>query len=84
MNRKLIAIAIVAGLALPGVAQARTTRAELRRDVAAVHHEQRDLRQELRQHDWRDARQERRELSRAKQELREDSRAYWRQHHRRH
>lgn len=82
MNRKLITALIVAGLAVPGVAQARTTRAELHRDVAAVHHEKRDLRHELRQHDRQGARQERRELHRARHELREDSRAFAHQHRR--
>ena len=72
MNRKLLGILIVAGLALPGVA----TRAELRRDHVAVKHERHQLHRAAAHHNWKRAKVERRELARAKHELREDRRDF--------
>lgn len=80
MNRKLIASLILVGLALPGVAQAKVTRAELRRDVHEVKQERRDVRHELHQRDLHGVKQERRELRDAKHDLRHDKRAFRRQH----
>lgn len=80
MNRKLLGILIVAGLALPGVAQAHTTRAELHRDRVAVKHERHQLHRAAAHHNWQRAKVERRDLARAKHELREDRRDYRRQH----
>lgn len=79
MNCKLLGALIVAGLALPGIAQAHTTRAELRRDHAAVKHERHQLHRAVAHHNWQRAKVERRELARAKHELREDRRDYRRQ-----
>lgn len=81
MKTKLIAAALVAGLALPAAAQARVTRGELRHDVRQVREERRDLKEERRELDWRGVREERRELKRAKGELRRDSRQHYRHHH---
>lgn len=82
MNRILLSTLVVAGLALPGVAQAKVTRAELRHDVHQVREERRDLREELRERDRAGIREEKRELDRAKRELRQDTRRFHRQHHR--
>jgi hypothetical protein len=73
---------IVAGLALPGMAQARVTRGELRHDVHQVREQKRDLREELRERDRKGIREEKHELNRAKHELRQDTRRFHRQHHR--
>lgn len=83
MKTKLIALALVAGLTMPAVAQARVTRAELRHDVKQVREERRDLKQDLRERDWRGAREERRELGQAKRELKRDSLRFHHQQHRR-
>ena len=80
MNAKLIALALAAGLALPAAAQAHTTRAELRHDRAVVKHEKRELHRAAANGNWHRAKQERRELGRAKQELREDRRDFRRTH----
>jgi hypothetical protein len=80
MNTKLIAAALIAGLALPAAAQAHVTRGELRHDVRQVREERRDVKEERREHDWRGVREERRELNRAKGELRRDSKRFHRQH----
>lgn len=82
MNRILLSALVVTGLALPGIAQAHVTRAELRHDVRQVHEEKRDLREERREHDRQGIREEKRELHRAKSELRQDARHFHRQHHR--
>ncbi|WP_088310810.1 hypothetical protein [Novosphingobium sp. B 225] len=76
MKAKLIALAIVGGLTLPVAAQAHTTRAELRRDHAAVQHEKRQLHRAVANKNWHRAKVERRELARAKHELREDRRDF--------
>ncbi len=81
MKAKLIALAIVGGLTLPAAAaQAHTTRAELRRDHAAVKHEKRQLHRAVANKNWQRAKVERRELGRAKHELREDRRDFRRTH----
>lgn len=74
MNTKLVALALVAGLALPSAAQAGTTRAELRRDVRDVHQERHDLARAYHAGNPARIKAERRELRGAKQELREDVR----------
>ena len=80
MKKQLVALAVIAGLALPGIAQAHTTRGELRRDHAAVRHEKRDLHRARVNHNWKKTKHERRELKRAKHELREDRRDFRRTH----
>lgn len=87
MKTKLIALAIIAGLTMPVAAQAHAkpghvTRAELRHDVRQVREEKRDLKEELRERDWRGTKEERRELGKAKRELKQDTRRFHRQHHR--
>jgi hypothetical protein len=89
MKTKLIALAIVAGLTMPVAAQAHAgpghvTRAELRHDVKQVREEKRDLKEEVRERDWRGVKEERRELGKAKRELKQDTRRFYRQHHRGH
>lgn len=79
MNRTILA-ALVAAIALPGMAQAHTTRAELRRDTRAIHHEQRELASARYHHNYRKAHEERRELKAARQERREDARDFHRTH----
>lgn len=83
MNTKLIALALVTGLTLPAAAQAHVTRGELRHDVKQVREEMHDLKEERRERDWRGVKEERRELKRAKGELRRDSYRFHRQHGRR-
>lgn len=80
MKKQLVALALIAGLALPGIAQAHTTRGELRRDHAAVRHEKRELHRAQANGHWKKARHERRELASAKHELREDRRDFRRTH----
>lgn len=80
MNRKLLAVLIGIGVALPGVAEARVTRSDLRQDHRVVHHEKRELRQARQQHEWREARHEKRELHHAQHKLHRDQRHYRQQH----
>lgn len=80
MNRSLIASLAIAALALPGLAQAHTTRAELRHDVRSVHHERHELARAKHNHNYAKAREERRELTAAKRELHEDARDFHRTH----
>lgn len=80
MKKQLVALALIAGLALPGLAQAHTTRSELRRDHAAIRHEKRELHRARVHHNWKKAHAERRDLARAKHELREDRRDFRRTH----
>lgn len=82
MNRTILAAAAVAALALPGLAQAHTTRAELRHDARAVHQEHRELVRARAHHNPRAVHEERRELSAAKRELHEDARDFHRTHRR--
>lgn len=82
MNTKLIALALVAGLALPASAQARTTRAELRHDVRDVHQERHDLARAVHSGSPARIKAERRELHGARQELREDTRDFYRERRR--
>lgn len=81
MNRTLVAALAVAALTLPGIAQAHTSRGELRRDVRAVHQERHELARAKRTHNPHKIREERREYKAAKRELREDARDF--HHHRR-
>jgi len=83
MKTKLLFALIAAGLALPSAAQARVTRAELHRDVRDVHQERHDLARAVKSGNPARIHAERRELRGARQELREDSRAYARKVHRR-
>lgn len=82
MKRMIVAGLALAALTMPGLAQAKVTRGELHRDAREVRQERHDLHKELRQHDLRGARDERRELRDAKHDLRHDKRAFKRQHHR--
>ncbi|MBN8483295.1 MAG: hypothetical protein J0L50_00820 [Sphingomonadales bacterium] len=87
MKTKQIALAFIAGLTMPVAAQAHAkpghvTRTELRHDVRQVREEKRDLKEELRERDWRGAKEERRELGKAKHELKQDTRRFHRQHNR--
>jgi len=68
---KLITAALIAAVALPGVASAQSNR-ELRRDREDIRQEQRDVRQAQRYGSPSDVRQERRELRDAHREYRED------------
>lgn len=80
MNRTFVAALAVAALALPGLAQAHTTRAELRHDVRVVHQERHELAHAKRNHNPHKVREERREYKAAKRELREDARDFHRTH----
>ncbi|MDE2412260.1 MAG: hypothetical protein KGM18_10855 [Sphingomonadales bacterium] len=80
MNRTLLAALAVAALALPGVASAHTTRAELRHDHQVVQQERHELARAKHHHNYQRAKAERRELKSAKRELREDRRDYNRTH----
>lgn len=82
MTRTILAAAAGAALALPGLAQAHTTRAELRHDVRAVHQEHRELARARAHQNPRAVHEERRELKSAKRELHEDARDFRRTHHR--
>lgn len=82
MNRTLVAALAVAALALPGIAQAHTTRAELRHDARVVHQERHELARAKRTHNPHKVREERRELKAAKREMREDARDFHRTHSR--
>lgn len=84
MTKKLlIALAITGtttGLILPSVASAKTTRAELRHDHKVIQHEKRQLARAAYHHNGPKVREERRELSAARKELREDRRDWKRTH----
>ncbi|WP_374530098.1 hypothetical protein [Novosphingobium sp.] len=82
MNHKLLTALIVAGLALPGVAQAKVTNNDLRHDAARVHKEKRELAHARKHHRHHQARHERHELRQAKRDLHRDAHAYARQHSR--
>ena len=82
MNRILVASLAVAALALPGIAQAHTTRAELRHDVRSVHQERHELAHAKRSHNPHKIQEERREYKAAKRELREDARDFHHTHRR--
>ena len=82
MNRILVASLAVAALALPGIAQAHTTRAELRHDVRVVHQERHELARAKRSHNPHKIQEERREYKAAKRELREDARDFHHTHRR--
>ena len=69
--RKLILSAIIAAVAIPGVAGAQS-RGELRRDRQDIREEQRELNRAYRSGDRREIRDERRDLREARQEYRED------------
>jgi Ni/Co efflux regulator RcnB len=69
--RKLIIGALIAAVALPGMANAQS-RGELRRDRQDIREEQRDLRRAYRSGDRGDIREERRDLREARREYRED------------
>jgi Ni/Co efflux regulator RcnB len=69
--RKLILGALMAAVALPGMANAQS-RGELRRDRQDIREEQRDLRRAYRSGDRGDIREERRDLREARREYRED------------
>jgi Ni/Co efflux regulator RcnB len=71
--RKLIISALMAAVALPGVANAQS-QGELRRDRQDVREERRELRDAQRRGDRGDIRDERGDLREARQELREDRR----------
>lgn len=80
MKTKLILAIAVAGLCLPSVASAHTTRRELHHDKAVIHHEQRQLARAAYHHNGPKVRKERHELAAARRELRED-RHDWRRTH---
>ncbi|MDE2436200.1 MAG: hypothetical protein KGM49_08075 [Sphingomonadales bacterium] len=79
MNRTILA-AIVAAIALPSMAQAHTTRADLRHDNRVVHREQRELARARHHHDHRLAHMERRELKAARHDRRDDVHDFRRTH----
>ena len=86
MNKIFVVVLVAAGLALPAAAQAHSprghvTRAELRHDVRDVHQERHDVARAYHSGNPARIKAEQRELRGAKRELREDSRAYHRQHH---
>lgn len=83
-TKLMIATLAAAGLVIPATAQARVTRAELRHDARVVHHERHDLARAKAHGNPKRIAAEKRELRRAKQELREDSREMVRKLHRRH
>lgn len=76
MFRTTLAAIAVAALTLPAVAQAETTRAELRHDVRSVHKEKHQLVHAKAHHGKHKVRKERRDLKAAKHELRKDARDY--------
>ena len=80
MKKHLVALTLIAGLALTAAAQAHTTRGELRRDHAAIQHEKRELHRARAHNNWKKAHEERRDLAKAKHELREDRRDFRRTH----
>lgn len=82
MNRTLLASLAVAALALPGIAQAHTTKAELRHDVRSVHQERHELTRARHHGNPAKVKEERRELKGAKRELREDARDFRKTHRR--
>lgn len=82
MNRTLIALFATAALAVPGLAQAHTTRAELRHDVRAVHQERHELNRARHHGNPARIKEERREYRGAKHELREDARDFRKTHRR--
>jgi Ni/Co efflux regulator RcnB len=69
--RKLITAAIIAAVAMPGVASAQSNR-ELRRDRQDIRQEQRQLDRAYRSGDRRDIRDQREDLREARREYRED------------
>ncbi|WBH15226.1 RcnB family protein [Sphingomonas radiodurans] len=71
--RKLIITALMAAVALPGVASAQS-QGELRRDRQDIREERRELRDARQRGDRRDIRDERGDLREARQEYREDRR----------
>ena len=75
MLRKTIITALLAAVAVPGVAAAQSG-AELRRDRQDIREERRDVRDAQRRGDWRDVREQRRDVREARQEYREDRRDY--------
>jgi predicted nucleic acid-binding Zn-ribbon protein len=80
MRNTLIFALVAAGLAIPASAQARTTRAELRHDVRDVHQERHDVARAIHSGNPKRIKAEKRELRGARQELREDVRAFVRHH----
>ncbi len=78
MKIKIIALLAVVGLT-PTLAEAQTTRTELRRDVRDVREERREFHHALRHGSERRIREERSEYRDAKRKLREDLRD-WRRH----
>jgi hypothetical protein len=78
MKIKIIVALALAGLT-PTLAEAHTTRGELRRDVRDVREERREFHDALRYGSERRIREERSEYRGAKRELREDLRD-WRRH----
>jgi ribonuclease HI len=79
MKLALVALALTATIALPAVAEAKTTRAELRHDQRIVHRQQHQLNHAVRHHNWDRARIERHQLAEAREELREDTRDFIRE-----
>lgn len=71
--RRFIITALMATIALPGMASAQSQR-EVNDSRREVREQQRDLRQAYRSGDRRDIREERRDVREARQELREDRR----------
>lgn len=69
--RKLIISALMAAVAIPGVANAQSY-GELRRDRQDIREGHRDLRDAQRRGDWRDARDARGDIRDARREYRED------------
>lgn len=76
----ILLAAIAASLAVPAAAEAKVTRAELRHDVRDVHQERHDVARAVHSGNQHRIKAERRELRGAKQELREDTRAFVRKH----
>ncbi len=76
MFRTTLAAIAIAALALPAVAQANTTPAELRHDVRVVHKQKHQLAHAKAHHNKHRVNKERRDLRVAKKELRKDARDY--------
>lgn len=76
----LLASSVVAPVSAVAGDRDHVSRHELRHDQRRIVHERRDVREAMREGDWREVREERRELGHAKREYRQDRRDWhvWR------
>lgn len=80
MIKTLIAATLAAGLLVPGIASAHTTRAELRHDRNVIHREHHQMVRAVRNDHPQAARKNHRQLVAARHEYREDLRDWHRTH----